>query len=262
MSQLEVLFEDDYFHWRTSDALIQLRREGFLSDRVVEIPNSIRLVVLWRRNVRYVERSIQDHLALVEAYSSPSMSRASGDYAEILVDLGLTRLGLHQAARNTRSYQGRTWEKTEHDLDFIFEGAAQAYGVEVKNTFDYIPNEELEIKLDICKHLGLIPLFVVRQRHSRQWDTAVAAGGMLHMFKTKILPPSQNALATEMWQLARLPVAVWNDWRGQFYTNLRSFIQKTDHWGQRILNLNSYPFCDFTFYSQFLRRPLSLTLVY
>ena len=82
------------------------------------------------------------------------------------------------------------------------------------------------------------------------------------MFKTKILPPSQNALATEMWQLARLPVAVWNDWRGQFYTNLRSFIQKTDHWGQRILNLNSYPFCDFTFYSQFLRRPLSLTLVY
>jgi hypothetical protein len=36
------------------------------------------------------------------------------------------------------------------------------YGVEIKNTPDYIPRAELHIKLAMCGHLGLVPLFVVR----------------------------------------------------------------------------------------------------
>ena len=47
------------------------------------------------------------------------------------------------AGRNTRTYEGRTWTDTAHDLDFIFERDGAAYGVEVKNTLGYMEHKEL-----------------------------------------------------------------------------------------------------------------------
>lgn len=68
-------------------------------------------------------------------------------------------------------------------------------GVEVKNTFDYMPNAELDAKLAMCQHLGLRPLFIVRNRDHNQLEKVRAGGGEIYMFKSKVLPPGFEDLA-------------------------------------------------------------------
>jgi hypothetical protein len=225
ISQLQVLFEDRHFHLRTYRAIQELRENDFLRSETVKTDVET-FIVVWRSGVRYVRRAIKAHVTLADEYSSQLISKATGDYAETLVLLGLIRLGLTLVGRNTRSYRGKTWSETGHDFDFIVEKDGSAYGIEVKNTFPYMPDDELEIKIAMCKHLGLRPLFIVRNRHAIQWDKMQEAGGLLYIFKSKILPPGHEPLRDRMWQQMRLPVAIWSDWHGQFYNTIAAFIDQ------------------------------------
>jgi len=225
VGQLEVLFEDRHFHFRTTRAVRRLREEGFLRGEQVAFDGN-RVIVVWRRNLRYTKRSIQDHVRLVREYSSDAINKATGDYAEILTDLGLTKLRFEVVSRNSREYRGQRWDATEHDLDFIAERQGVAFGVEVKNTWPYFPPDELAIKLRLCAHLGLRPLFIARHRHSGQYEAVRNAGGLLYIFKSKVFPPGQEELVRRIWRQMRLPVIVWNEWRPQFYTTIQSFIDR------------------------------------
>ncbi|MBI2913681.1 MAG: hypothetical protein HYY03_07150 [Chloroflexi bacterium] len=194
ISQLQVLFEDKHFHTYTYRA-VQALRGSLLESEEVETPYT-RLVLVWRKSRRFVRRAIQAHVNLVSQYSTESMNKATGVYAETLVDLGLTRLGLRRVGRKVRAYRDRAWTESEHDLDFIFEDSAgRGFGVEVKNTWDYMPADELITKLDMCHFLGLRPLFIVRNRHAIQWELVRQNGGLLYVFKSKIFP--RQAMATD-----------------------------------------------------------------
>ncbi len=225
ISQLQVLFEDSHFHLRTYRAIQELRENDFLRSETVETDVET-FIVVWRSGVRYVRRAISAHVTLASEYSAQLISKATGDYAETLALLGLSRLGLTLVGRNTRSYRGKTWSETAHDFDFIVEKDGSAYGIEVKNTFSYMPDDELDIKIAICHHLGLRPLFIVRNRHAIQWDKMQEAGGLLYIFKSKIFPPGQEPLTQRIWQQMRLPVATWMDWHGQFYNTVADFIHQ------------------------------------
>jgi hypothetical protein len=65
-------------------------------------------------------------------------------------------------AEKVKEYNGKKWEKTGHDLDFIFKRDGVEYGCEIKNTLGYIGKEELEIKLEMCAFWGIRPLFIMR----------------------------------------------------------------------------------------------------
>ena len=161
IGQLEVLFEDRHFHYRTHKAIAQLRAEGFLRHEVVNIDGTPAIFV-WRHNLRYSSRLVAEHTRFIRQYSSEVMNKATGTYAETLTFLGLSRLHLDLIARNTREYNGVTWLETEHDHDFILERDGVGYGVEVKNTWKYFPAGELAIKLKMCNYLGIRPLFIAR----------------------------------------------------------------------------------------------------
>jgi len=225
VTQIEVLFEDRHFHDRTYRALQQLLKDGFLRSRAVTVWDTS-TILLWRSNVRYVERAIKSHLELMSRYSSQQMNKATGDYAELLTLMGLSRLHLDLVSRNSNSYRGKVWTASGHDLDFVMERDGLAYGIEVKNTYNYFPDHELEIKLKMCEYLELVPLFVVRHRHAKQWTLTRQHRGLLDVFKSKILPPGQSVLAQEIWQQMRLPVTVWSDWPGQFYPAIAKFLQE------------------------------------
>ena len=224
ITQLQVLVENKHFHPLTYRAIQELRQTRFLDSR--EVPSRIgRSILVWRSGIRYVERQIKAHTKLVEEYSSELINKATGDYAETLVLLGLSRLHLNLVSRETRQYRDRMWTQSDHNLDFIMEKGPVAYGIEVKNTFGYMPADEFAIKLQMCEFLGIRPLFVVRNRDKIQWQKAKDAGGLIFMFKTKVFPPGQDALVQRIWKEMRLPVGILHDWHPSFYNTILSFLQ-------------------------------------
>lgn len=223
--QLQVLFENCYLHKLSYDAIRKLMGT-VLSWEEFETETG-RIILVWKKSRRYVRRDMTAHLRLAEEYSLASISKATGQHAEMLTLLGLSRLHLTLVAKNSRTYEANTWTDTGHDLDFIMEKNDRAYGVEVKNTFDYMPRDEFLAKLEMCSFLGLKPLFVVRVRHPDQWELARVAGGLVYMFGTKIFPPGQESFVKRIWWQMRLPVGVWTDWdHTPFYKILRDFLER------------------------------------
>jgi hypothetical protein len=221
ITQIEVLLEDHHFHDRTYRALEELREEGFISTRDVTVLGT-RVTLVWK--TRYVERAITSHTSLMAEYMSPVMTKATGDYAEMLTLMGLSRLKMDLVDKHTASYRGKTWTQSGSNLDLIMEKDGVGYVIEVKNTFDYIPDDELKDKLELCKYLGIVPLFIVRNRHANQWALTKSYGGLLYVFKSKIFPPGHEALVQRLWQEMRLPIAIWTDWPGQFYPTIDNFL--------------------------------------
>ena len=92
--QLEVLFEQEYFHWVTNRALRRLVEEGriLVEARTLDLGSEIKL--LWNRRYRFYKRTANEVFSLVNQYSS-----AAGDGT----------LGLLLTGEATREHQGRKW---------------------------------------------------------------------------------------------------------------------------------------------------------
>ena len=119
--QLQVMLEDDFFHWITSRAIRALKDEDVLrgETRLLERGGSIKLA--WHRRYRYWKRAANEVVKHVERYANPSMSKAIGLQGEAHVSDGFGRFQFVQTGRNVREYNGVQWKETKHDLDFLFE---------------------------------------------------------------------------------------------------------------------------------------------
>ena len=71
----------------------------------------------------------------------------------------------------------------------------RAYGVEVKNTLTYIDREEFDIKIRMCKHLGITPMFVARMLPRTWIHDLNQVGGFALIFKWQLYPLSHKELA-------------------------------------------------------------------
>lgn len=174
--QIQVLFEKKYFHWITLRALKILADEGTIRSEQRNLSYGAPIGFVWHKTNRYNRREIKEILSLVERYSDHEFTAALGNTGELLVSDGFGRFGFVQRGREAKSFQGREWTRTEHNLDFLFERDGRVYGVEVKNTLPYIDDKELRIKLEICDHLQVRPLFVVRAM-PRIWIQEVVRQG-------------------------------------------------------------------------------------
>jgi hypothetical protein len=108
--------------------------------------------------------------------------------------------------KKVRSYGGETWEKTGHDLDFVFEKDGVAYGCEIKNTLGYIQKEELVIKLKMCENLRLKPLFIMRWSPKTYNKMIIDKGGFVLIFGSQIYELSQKKLVERLKADLGLPV--------------------------------------------------------
>lgn len=145
----------------------------------------------------------------MERFSDDDVNDGCGKMAEMLFN---TMFQLNQfkiVGRNTNNFEGKKWLKSNKDLDFIIEKDSINYGVEIKNTFDYMPQDEFEEKLDMCKLLGLIPMFPLRCPSPQQYELMKTANGLALQFKTRIFSPGFQKLVTEIWNNFRLPVSIW-----------------------------------------------------
>lgn len=204
--QLEVRHEGTFFHWVTNRALRALAAEGFVKtdERQLAWGGAVRL--MWHRGNRYYKRRAAAVLELVEEYSAPNIAASLGLQGEAMVLEGFAGAEFVMRGRNAAAYAGRVWDKTEHDLDFIFERDGRAYGVEVKNTLAYMDHDELVTKMTMCAVLGLVPVFVVRMA-PRTWVKEVGdAGGFVLILKHQLYPWSHRDLARRVAAELGLPV--------------------------------------------------------
>jgi hypothetical protein len=83
----------------------------------------------------------------------PDFTRAVGHYCEMLLDSALARASFMPVGKDVSEWNGVRWTESGHNLDRIVVRDTIGYGVEIKNTQNYIPHDELRIKIRMCKHL-------------------------------------------------------------------------------------------------------------
>ncbi len=204
--QLEVIFEDAFFHWVTSRALSELAAEGSIAVEPEELPG-IGIIMLYHATThRYWRRQGQEVIALVRQFSAPTFTAGIGAQGELMFDASLPTVGFLPTGRKVKAYGGKEWQETEHDLDRVFERDGIAYGAEIKNTLKYIPRNELSVKIRMCKHLGLRPLFIVRAAAKNYINEVRLAGGFTLVFRYQLYPFGQKRFADQVREALRLPV--------------------------------------------------------
>ena len=189
--QLEVIFEDKYWHWITSKALARLVETKKLArDRLpLSVGESNIHIAFYRLpKHRYWRRKAKEIIELVQEYSTHRFGRALGKHGEMLFDAGMAKAGFVIRAHNVREWNGKRWLKSARNLDRIYERDGILWGAEIKNSLTYIDPEELEDKINICHALGLRPLFIVRMAPGDYAVRAKEAGGFVLMFKYQFYP--------------------------------------------------------------------------
>lgn len=208
--QIQVIFEEYYPHDVTGKAINELLSEKFLKEeRRIIGSNRLSMIFIFKRSRRYVAAEIKNRIRIVEKYIDDEMNDGCGKQAESLFSHMFEKNQFKIIARDTNSYRRKTWKKSNKNLDFIIKKDGFSYGMEIKNTFDYMPQDEFEEKLEICDYLGLVPLFPVRYASPQQHVMIKEHDGRLLVFKTRIFPPGTQRLVTDIWNTFRLPVSIW-----------------------------------------------------
>lgn len=203
--QLQVLAEREFFHWITVFALEGLVGEGQINTDVIPVGHG-RVRLYWTRGHRYRERQTRQLSDLVVRMSEPAFGIGVGRHGETMFDAAFPRIGMQPVAWNASSYAGQKWERTGHDLDRIFELDGVAYGVEIKNQLQYINRDEFEVKLEMCRVLGLKPLFVMRALPKSWANEVIEQGGYALIVRYQLYPHGAEAFAKEVREGLGLPV--------------------------------------------------------
>lgn len=210
--QLEVLFEREFFHWITKRGLDELLAEERLLSELVPIPNTKTNIRIYRtKSNRNWKRRAEALAGLVSEFAPVTpLGAGLGPFAEVMFDSAFGRRGFTEAARKVREWDDRCWSATKHDLDRVYVRDGIAYGVEMKNTLKYIPKDELGVKLEMCRFLGLRPLFIVRASpKSYNWEV-IKAGGFALVFGDQLYPFGFDRIAEEVRRTLGLPVACFS----------------------------------------------------
>jgi hypothetical protein len=197
MRQLQVKFEKEFFHWITANAINGLVKAGYLKQIDMSISasgNPLHLHFFTSKSTRYAKRKANALSKVVQEYSQDHITASCGNRAEILFAEDFAGRGFVIKGKKVLEYNGKKWEETKNDLDYVFERDGIPYGCEIKNTLDYIGREELEIKLRMCKHFGVRPLFIMRYAPKTYADMIIKEGGFALLFKAQIYDLSQRDL--------------------------------------------------------------------
>jgi hypothetical protein len=204
--QIEVILEKRYFHWITHKALKELTKEGAIETELRITPSGSKLRLYWSKRNRYPKRAAAAIVKQVEEHSKPEMTRAIGHHAESLFAVAAAREGFRVLGPAIRTFQGKTWDKTEHDLDWIFERDGVGWGVEIKNTWAYIDREEMKVKIELCELLGVKPLFIMRWAPKSYVEFIRREGGFGLLYETQFFPLGHGAAMEKLKELL-LPVS-------------------------------------------------------
>ncbi|PYS33902.1 MAG: hypothetical protein DMG14_30750 [Acidobacteria bacterium] len=205
-NQLAVQNEKDFFHWITHRAIADLIRSKQIKTEVRQMKTGAPIRLLWHRGHRYFKRDAARVVRLVEEYSDPNVCAYLGLHGETMILRGFARKRFTLLGEHTREFRERTWERTDHNLDFVFERDEAAYGIEVKNALSYMDQKEFRIKIALCEQLGLRPIFAARMLPKTWIKELIDAGGYAMILKYQLYPWTHLDLARRVAKELGLPV--------------------------------------------------------
>jgi hypothetical protein len=125
LTQLEVLFEKQYFHWITYRAIKSLVSDGYLTEHPITTKYGAPVIFVARSTAQSAKREqitsthIKSKLKLIETISKHEFTDIIGRHLQFLVKSELRANSFIIEAENSNKYRGKKWAKTGHDLDFI-----------------------------------------------------------------------------------------------------------------------------------------------
>ncbi len=209
-TQIETSLEREFFHWITGKALLELTQARKIQ-RVPVLVQEKTVNFYAHLKHRYWRREHREMVALLERIFDSDFTHAVGRQGELMFDAALGRNGFRAEARDTKAWMGTSWEESNHNLDRIVTRDGRAYGVEVKNTQNYISRDELRTKIRLCKHLGLTPLFIMRFAPKSYIHEVNQTGGFVLLFEEQMYPMGHSALLAEVRRTLSLKVACPNE---------------------------------------------------
>lgn len=205
-TQIETNLEREFFHWITGKALFEMA-EAREIQRIPELVQQKTVNFYANSKHRYWKRELADIRRLLERIFDPEFTHAVGRHGELMFDAALGRQGFRAEGVNTHTWNGRTWNETNHNLDRIVTRDGYAYGVEIKNTQNYISREELQTKVRLCKYLQITPLFIMRFAPKSYIHHVIQNRGFVLLFEEQMYPLGQSALLGEVRSRLGLKVA-------------------------------------------------------
>lgn len=197
--QIETLLERQYFHWITNKGLAELASEAVLARYEQFIQPTNQLVYFYTHpKYRYWKREGRELSAFLSRLYDPNFTHAIGAHCEMMFDSALARIGFMPVARNVNAWQGKQWPDSRHNLDKVALCDGIPYGIEIKNTQNYISRDELETKVRLSKYLGLTPLFIMRFAPKSYIELVRRAGGFCLLFEEQIYPFGYRLLMEEV----------------------------------------------------------------
>lgn len=212
--QLQVLYEDKFFEWIITAALDRLVKEEYLV--VFDRQNTPELgrmdkisgmkfyanadAVRTDRGYGQMKKHVVSTANLVKRYSSDDVARMLGAQLESLVQNQLQISQFEIVGVHTNEYSGKRWGRTHHNLDIIAKKKGKDFTicVEVKNTLGIMDPKEIDTKIDICKHLGIVPVFAVRW-NKPYFECVRKQGGFNWFFKTQMFPIGQEKFTRQLY---------------------------------------------------------------
>lgn len=168
-SQLKVLFETQFFHITTFQAIHRLLNDATLDTKQFKAgANNVDFVfpsyLLKSTKTKHtLFAHMESKAKTISLYDKPDISKDLADHFEALVKSELRANNLVIVDTHSNEYKGRKWEYSKANLDFIAEHTdGRAFGVQAKNELKGIEKNELEEQLAICSYLDLQPIFIVR----------------------------------------------------------------------------------------------------
>jgi hypothetical protein len=207
--QLEVWYEKNFYHWVTDRAIRELKDEGKITAgyypvTVGEYEDKLKIITL--ASNRYFKRAAKNVARLVEEYCDPDIAKDIGLFGQEMFKVAYARHGYKLIKEDATEFDGKTWGRSEKNLDFIVEKHGLFLGCEVKNTLRYIPKDELDEKMEMCLFFGIIPIFIVRYSPT-VWNFEIyKKGGLVQIFEKQIYPPGRGRLVNRLREELNLPV--------------------------------------------------------
>ncbi len=196
-TQIETYLEREFFHWIVGKGLLEMAESGQVQ-RTTFVVQQKEINFYAQLQHRYWRRELREITGLLERIFEPEFTHAIGRHGELMFDAALARVGFQIEAVNANSWNGRAWLETNHNLDRIVTKDGFQYGIEIKNTQNYIQRDELELKIRLCQNLGLTPLFIMRFAPKSYVHKVAQNGGFVLLFEDQIYPLGHNALIVEV----------------------------------------------------------------